>query len=328
MKSMSKSKSLVLCLLYILLAVPFSYALEQGDNEKVSLNNLLNYNDIQGVSSASSISEMNYFAKYNDVENNAIDMEMEKEGEQLRAGYMDWSESSTESYTPQQNAQRPLIYDVSAVNFSDEKGAGGFDMEFLSSANGIVQMGVAFMTNLFLHEFGHEVVANYVGATGTRLDFFKREDEQFFLGTSSVETIDDRSMLPYAMGGEFFADLTFEHALQNYRKKPSTFNKSLMLASGGDFLWYCTYAFYISDGHQNFDPEHLKNETGLSEGAIFSIVAAKTLINAYRAYSGEDRIIPYFSVDKYSASLNIMIPFEVDKYITLLAGNKKQFDLE
>lgn len=325
MKSKSKIKSLVLCLLYILLAVPFSYALEQGDNEKVSLNNLLNYNDIQGISSASSISEMNYFAKYNDVENNEIDLE--KQGD-LRAGYMDWSENSTESYTSQQNAQRPLIYDVSAVNFSDEKGTGGFDMEFLSSANGIVQMGLAFMTNLFLHEFGHEVVANYVGATGTRLDFFKREDEQFFLGTSTVETIDDNSMLPYAMGGEFFADLTFEHALQDYRKKPSTFNKSLMLASGGDFLWYCFYAFYMSDGHQNFDPVHVRDRTGLSEGTIFSIIAAKTLVNAYRAYSGEDIIIPYFSVDKYSASLNIMIPFEVDKYIGLLAGNKKQLDLE
>ncbi|MEN8262383.1 MAG: hypothetical protein ABFR82_02870 [Nitrospirota bacterium] len=120
---------------------------------------------------------------------------------------------------------------MSAVTFSDEKGSEGFDLEFLSSTNGIVQMGAAFLTNLFLHEFGHEVVANYVGATGARLDFFKREDEQFFLGTSSVEKIDENSMLPYAMGGEFFAE-------------------------------------------------------------------------------------------------NIIIPFELDKYISLLAGNKKQIDLE
>lgn len=321
-----KSKSLVLCLLYILLAVPFSHALDQATDEHVSLNNLLNYSDLQETGSESSRAGMNYFAKYNYIKNNEIDLK--KDVDQLRAGYMDWSESSAESYTSQQNAQRPLVYDVSAVTFSDEKGSEGFDLEFLSSTNGIVQMGAAFLTNLFLHEFGHEVVANYVGATGTRLDFFKREDEQFFLGTSTVETIDDDSMLPYAMGGEFFADLTFEHALQDYRKKPSTFNKSLMLASGGDFLWYCFYAFYMSDGHQNFDPVHVRDRTGLSENTILSIVAAKTVINAYRAYSGEDIIIPYFSVDKYSASLNIIIPFELDKYIGLLAGNKKQIDLE
>ena len=217
---------------------------------------------------------------------------------------------------------------MSGVTFSDENESKAFDLEFLSSTSGVVQMGAAFLTNLFLHEFGHEVVANYVGATGTKLNFFKREDEQFFLGTSTVETIDDRSMLPYAMGGEFFADLTFEHALQDYRKKPSTFNKSLMLASGGDFLWYCVYAYYLSDGHQNFDPIHVSERTGLSENTILSIVAAKTLINAYRAYSGEDKIIPYFSVDKYSASLNIIIPFELDKYINLFAGNKKQIELE
>ncbi len=324
--SKKKSKSLVLCLLYFLLAVPFSHALEQGQDENVSLNNLLNYSGLQESDSENSRAGMKYFAKYNDIENSKIDLK--KERAELRTGYMDWSENSAESYTPQQNAQRPLVYDVSAVTFSDEKGTEGFDLEFLSSTNGVVQMGAAFLTNLFLHEFGHEVVANYVGATGTRLEFFKREDEQFFLGTSTVETIDDNSMLPYAMGGEFFADIAFEHALQSYRKKPSTFNKSLMLASGSDFLWYCVYAYYLSDGHQNFDPVHVREETGLSENTIFSIIAAKTVINAYRAYSGEDIIIPYFSVDKYSASLNIIIPFEVDKYIGLLAGNKKQIDLE
>jgi hypothetical protein len=131
------------------------------------------------------------------------------------------------------------------------------------------------------------------------------------------------------MGGEFFADLTFEHALRDYRNKPTTFNKSLMLASGGDFLWYCIYAYYLSEGHQNFDPISVSEKTGLPRDTIFSIVAAKTMVNAYRAYSGQDKIIPYFSVDKYSASLNVIIPIEIDNFIeTLISSSKSYEDIE
>ena len=172
-------------------------------------------------------------------------------------------------------------------------------------------IGAAFLTNLAVHEVGHEIVAHHVGASGSRLDFFQTRNGQFFLGTSSVEDIDSNSILPYTMGGEFFADLTFEHALQDYRKKPNIYNQALLLSSGIDFAFYCFYAFYASDDHPEYDPITISDETGLSRDHLFSIVLAKTMINAYRVYSGEDRVIPYFTVDRHSAMLNLDIPFEI-----------------
>lgn len=180
----------------------------------------------------------------------------------------------------------------------------------LPSTLGMTAIGAAFMTNLIFHEFGHAIVADHAGAKGNRLDFFNKDGDKFFLGTSSVEDIDDRSKLSYTLGGEFFADLTFEHALKEYRKKPTTYNRSLLIFSGTDFLWYSFYAFYLSEEHSSYDPITISKETGLSRDLLFSVVLAKTAMNAYRLYSGQDKIIPYFMVDKYSASLNVLIPFE------------------
>lgn len=179
-----------------------------------------------------------------------------------------------------------------------------------STMSNLLQMGTAFLTNLAVHEFGHEVVANYVDAEGSELNFFKKSGGDFFLGTSHVDEIDSRSILPYTMGGEFFADLTFEHALKSYRNSPNTYNKSLLLTSGTDFLWYCFYAFYIADDNPSYDPIAISSETGISRDMLFSVALAKTMINAYRIYSGHDAVVPYFKVDRYSASINIMFPFE------------------
>ncbi len=118
-------------------------------------------------------------------------------------------------------------------------------------------------------------------------------------------------MLPYAMGGEFFADLTFEHALRDYRNNPNSFNKSLLITSGADFAWYCFYAFYVSNDNPSYDPITISKETGLSRDTLFSLALAKTLINVYRIYSGNDRVVPYFKVDKYSTSLNFIVPFDI-----------------
>jgi len=180
-----------------------------------------------------------------------------------------------------------------------------------SGLTDVIQIGAAFLTNLAVHEFGHEVVANYAGAEGSRLNFFEKSGGDFFLGTSHVDKIDERSVLPYTMGGEFFADLTFEHALKDYRNNPNTYNKSLLISSGADFLWYCFYAFYVSGDNPSYDPITISKETGISRDALFSIALAKTMINAYRVYSGNDVLVPYFKVDKYSASLNILIPFDI-----------------
>lgn len=192
--------------------------------------------------------------------------------------------------------------------------AAALDMEFSSVIAGIAQnevspVGMAFLTNVVLHEIGHTVVADHVGAEGSSIEFFKSHNGQFFLGRSSVDRIDGRSKLPYGMGGAFAADLTFEYALQSYRKAPSLYNKSLLFFSGVDFLQYCIYAYYITDGHPSYDPVTISKTTGISKDVIFSAVLAKTAINAYRVYSGQDKVIPYFTVDKYSAVLNLRIAF-------------------
>lgn len=179
------------------------------------------------------------------------------------------------------------------------------------SITDFINAGAAFLTNLAAHEFGHEIVANYVGAEGSKLNFFSKSGGDFFLGTSSVEKIDDKSVLPYTVGGEVFADLTFEHALRSYRHNPNSYNKSLLVVSGADFAWYCFYSFYVSADNPAYDPITISKETGLSRDALFSLALTKTLINAYRVYSGSDILVPYFKVDNKSASLNFIIPIDI-----------------
>ncbi len=215
---------------------------------------------------------------------------------EFRAGYI----------TPQQ-----LISNIRITPYF-----GRADTSFKSSVfdppsgfSDLLTMGTAFLTNLAAHEFGHAIIGDLVGARGNTVNFFNKQGGQFFLGMSSVNKIDPESKLSYTMGGEFFADLTFEHALKSYRNSPTFFNTSLMLFSGTDFLWYCFYAFYITEGHSSFDPVTVSKETGLGKDELFSIALAKTMINAYRIYSGQDRIIPYFTVNNRSTALNLSIPF-------------------
>jgi len=212
-------------------------------------------------------------------------------------------------YNVPQQLVNSITYDFS---FKGKRASAGLDfIEWPSKFSDALQIGAAFLTNLAVHEFGHEVVANNVGAEDSKLNFFKKSGGNFFLGTSTVSNIDQGSILPYAMGGEFFADLTFEHALQGYRNSPNTYNRSLLLISGTDFLWYCFYAFYVSNDNPSYDPITISKETGISKDMLFSVALAKTLANAYRIYSGQDKIVPYFKVDRSSASLNFMIPLDI-----------------
>jgi hypothetical protein len=217
------------------------------------------------------------------------------------------------NHNPGQMALNPMIGDV-AYHLFNNRNSGNkpekFDLTPPSTLSEVAQMGAAFFTNLVVHEFGHAIVADYAGARENKVDFFQQHGDTFFLGTSSVSEIDDRSLLSYRIGGEVFADMTFEHALNSYREKPTRYNKSLLMFSGTDFLWYCFYAFYVSDGNESFDPIGISEETGMSKNALFSVILAKTAMNAYRVYTGEDRVIPYFTVDKYSAALNVAIPFQ------------------
>ena len=219
------------------------------------------------------------------------------------------ADSNIDIYNVPPSIVTNITYDFSGNGFKRTSGHAFLDGP-LGVAD-VIQMGAAFLTNLAVHEFGHEVVADYVGAEGSSLNFFQKSGGDFFLGTSSVENIDERSVLPYVMGGEFFADLTFEHALRDYRSNPNSYNKTLLITSGADFVWYCLYAFYLSGGNSAYDPITISEETGLSHDTLFSIALAKTLINGYRVYSGNDTLVPYFRVDRYSTSLNFIIPFDI-----------------
>lgn len=179
-----------------------------------------------------------------------------------------------------------------------------------STASNLAQVGAALITNFVLHELGHKTLGDSVGATSSNIDFLKKHDGQFLLGISSVEQIDSESMLPYSLAGEVASDLTFEHALMNYRKKPTQFNRSLMIMSGTDFLRYCIYAFYIADDDNSaYDPVAISNASGISRDTIFAVALTKTMINAYRVYSGNDTVVPYFSVNKNTAMLKFKIAF-------------------
>lgn len=216
------------------------------------------------------------------------------------------------SYIAIRNTPHHIVNSLSHTFSLHQRGQhSSFKVQMPSTPGDLLMIGAAFLTNMVVHEVGHEVVAQHVGASGSKLDFFQTRNGQFFLGTSTVEDITDDSILPYTMGGEFFADLMFEHALQDYRKKPNLYNQSLLLYSGIDFAFYCFYAFYASEDHPEYDPVTISKETGLSRDHLFSIVLAKTMINAYRVYTGEDRVIPYFTVDKHSAMLNLAFPFEI-----------------
>ncbi len=217
----------------------------------------------------------------------------------------------TSTYRADQNSPPPLVAHVSIEPYFGDPYKSFKSKVFALPSNlgELITMGTAFLTNMAAHEFGHAIIGEHVGATGNTISFFDKQGGQFFLGMSSVKNIKAESKLPYTMGGEFFADLTFEHALKSYRKNPNFYNTSLMLYSGTDFLWYCFYAFYVSEGHSGFDPLTVAKETGLSKDELFSIVLAKTMINTYRIYSGQDRVIPYFTVDNSSAALNFSVPF-------------------
>ena len=192
--------------------------------------------------------------------------------------------------------------------------SSSLDLEFssivASARQGeVTQIAAAFITTFAAHELGHAVVADYVGAGGARMNFLTTQNGNFFLGSTTYNRLNDKEKLPLSMGGAVASDITFEHALQSYRKNPNLYNKSLLFFSGMDFLWYSAYALYLGDGNSYYDPVAVSEQSGLSKNTIFTVALAKAVMNAYRVYSGQDRVIPYFTVDKTSAVLNITVIF-------------------
>ncbi|MDO8302924.1 MAG: hypothetical protein Q7T18_06770 [Sedimentisphaerales bacterium] len=192
--------------------------------------------------------------------------------------------------------------------------SGAFDFEFSSVLKGamkghIIDIGTAFATNVIIHELGHDIMADHVGAEGSSLSFLQSKNGQFFFASSTVQSIDASARLPYSMGGEFAADFTFEYALSSYRTDPTLYNKSLMFFSGTEMLWYSIYAFYLSEGNDNLDPIAITRYSGISKEAVLSVALAKTIMNAYRIYSGKDTVIPHFMVTDDSVTLNLTVAF-------------------
>jgi hypothetical protein len=201
------------------------------------------------------------------------------------------------------NGHKPKTYTSAALDFEFSSVIEG------TKSGRLIDVSAAFVTQVVLHEIGHDIMADHISAEGSSLSFLTSRDGQFFLALSTVEAIEDHSRLPYNMGGEFAADLTFEYALNSYRGNPTLYNKSLMFFSGTDLLWYSLYAFYLSDGHEALDPVAITRYNGISKEAVLSVAVAKTIINAYRIYTGEDKVVPHFLVDNDSVTLNFRVPF-------------------
>lgn len=173
-----------------------------------------------------------------------------------------------------------------------------------------IEIGLAFVTNLALHESGHVLIAEGLGAEEATFKFFGEENGSFFLGLSSATGIPDEGLLPYRLGGEIVSSYTFELALQSYRRQPSTYNQALLFFSGTDFFWYTVFAFYLApheDGR--YDPVGIRESTGFSRGAILAAATTQLATNAWRVASGSDRVAPSFSYDRRSALLNLTFRF-------------------
>ncbi|MCP3678160.1 MAG: hypothetical protein GY721_11385 [Deltaproteobacteria bacterium] len=247
--------------------------------------------------------------------NNGAVIALRKEGDGIYRDALDIRFTSyiTEQSIPQNlRDMRPAI--LAGEDMTKPFTSSALDFEIRSVLKGIVgkgiiDVGTALFTEVLLHEAGHYMVADYVGAESNSLTYLTSKDGQFFLGLSSVSGIDSRSRLPYSMGGEVAADFSFEYALSSYRRNPTLYNRALMLFSGTDLLRYTIYAFLLSDEHDALDPIAVTKYSGASKEALLSVAVVKTMLNAYRIYSGNDAVIPYFMVDRESATLMFRIVF-------------------
>lgn len=173
----------------------------------------------------------------------------------------------------------------------------------------LTAIGTAYATHLVFHEMGHQVVAQEVGATNSKVSFLTSRDGNFYLGLSTYSDIPKKSILPYAVGGERMAGFTFDYALESYRQQPTTYNKALMFFSCTDFLVYTLLSNYTNYASGMNDPEIIRDETGCSKELLLSLVLGKSLINAYRVMNPEARFSPVVWVDDDSAALMLRFPF-------------------
>ena len=171
-------------------------------------------------------------------------------------------------------------------------------------------VGLAFLSNLAIHESGHYLIADGVGASDAKLKFFSQDDGAFFLGLSTATALPEESVLTYKLGGEIASSYTFELSLRSYRRRPTTYNTALLFFSGTDFFWYTVFAFYLAPQEdQRYDPSGIREVTGFSRPTLLGAASAQLAANAYRVWSGSDVIVPSFSYDRRSAALNFTLRF-------------------
>lgn len=173
----------------------------------------------------------------------------------------------------------------------------------------VASIGAAYATHLYLHEMGHQVVAEEVGADSPQISFFTQKGGKFYPGLSTYKNIPDESRLPYAVGGDRMAGYTFEYALQSYRREPTTYNKALMVFSCADFLFYTLLANYVNPDNDSYDPNLIRAETGCSKEVLLGLVLTKSLLNAYRVMNPDAHFFPMIWVDKRSAALLLCFRF-------------------
>ena len=174
----------------------------------------------------------------------------------------------------------------------------------------ILQGSGAFLTHLMIHESGHYVMAHMGGSQDVRLEMFKNQGGNFFVGLSSAEGIDPESVLPFRTAGVAASNHLFNVALSSYRAYPTTFNKALLFFSGTDFLWYSVWSFYIQGTDDpSHDPVGIAQETGLSPHAVAGIALLQAAVNAYRVSSGDDTVVPYLSLDRRWTKFGVQFRF-------------------
>jgi hypothetical protein len=181
---------------------------------------------------------------------------------------------------------------VAAMNFTD-----------------LVDIGAAFMTNLTVHELGHQIVADEVGAQNHQIRFFAKDQGQFYFGFSSYDSIPTESRLPYAAGGERMSVYTFEYGLQSYHNQPTTYNKALLFFSAVDFLSYTLIANYVEPDNEKYDPNGIRKEIGCSKELLLGLALTKALINTYRILHPDANFMPLIETNRDSVFFMIGFRF-------------------
>jgi hypothetical protein len=194
-----------------------------------------------------------------------------------------------------------------AATAAEPRTAAADDAAWLTDS---IEVGLAFVTNLAVHESGHVLIAEGVGARTAPPKFFGEENGSYFLGLSSASDVPDDAVLTYRLGGEIASSYTFELALYGFRRQPTTYNRALVFFSGTDFFWYSLYAFYLSPREDpRYDPVGIRESTGFSRGVIVASAATQLAANAWRVASGSDTVVPSFTYDRRSALLNLTMRF-------------------